>query len=77
VAEIAGLEKYTPPDQRPAETLKVSERAKTLSWLRGGSDADNDSAAEKLNEIIQRAASGSSNEICGLPHAGKRTRHVR
>jgi hypothetical protein len=60
---MAGSEKNAEAEQRPAETLKVGERARPLSWLRDGPDASNNLPAEKLDEVIQRAASASTNEI--------------
>jgi hypothetical protein len=63
MAETSGPEKYAPPDQRAAEAVKMAERVTPLPWLRGGLDTVNDFPAEKLNEIIQRASSASTNEI--------------
>jgi hypothetical protein len=63
MAEISGPEKYAPPDQRMAEAVKTAERVTPLPWLRGGLDTANEFPAEKLAEIIQRAASASTSEI--------------
>ena len=63
MAEIFGSEKYAPLEQRPGETLRDVERDANIHRQRGGPDTSNDSPAEKLSEIIQRASSASTNEI--------------
>ena len=59
----SGPEKYAPPRRSLLEALSEAEHITPIHRLRGGLDASNDSPAEKLAEIIQRASSSSTNEI--------------
>ena len=61
--EQSGPEKYAPPRRSLLETLSEAEHITPIHRLRGGLDASNNSPAEKLAEIIQRASSSSTNEI--------------
>ena len=63
MAQTSSAEKYTPPEQQPGETLRDVERIANSHRQRSGLDASSDFPAEKLNEIIQRASSNSTNEI--------------
>jgi hypothetical protein len=61
MAESSGPEKYAPPDQRPAE--KPIDRVTPLQWARPSGEPAQEFPAEKLTEIVQRAANASTSEI--------------
>ena len=61
--EQSGPEKYAPPGRSPLEVLSEVGHITPISRLRGGLNASDDSPAEKLAEIIQRASSTSTNEL--------------
>jgi hypothetical protein len=62
-AEKSGPEKYAPPGRSVLEVLSEANDTAPIPPLRGSLDASNDSPAEKLAEIIQRASSTSTNDI--------------
>ena len=63
MAETLSLETYAPLDQRPLAKLGDVERVGHRQRSEDANDANNDPAAENLNEVVRGVAGASMDEI--------------